>query len=136
MTLYTKPLPRINDDTRPFWEGCRAHELRVQKCTACDHVRWPASIICPNCHSLKTTWITAAGTGTVYSFVIYHVAYHPAFSDDLPYVAAVVELTEGPRIFTNIIECSPEAVTCDMPVEVVWDDVTDEVTLPKFRPVR
>jgi len=135
MTLYTKPLPRINDDTRPFWEGCRAHELRVQKCTACGHVRWPASIICPQCHSRKTTWITVAGTGTVYSFVVYHVAFHPAFRDDLPYVVAVVELTEGPRIFTNIVECSPEAVTCDMPVEVAWDDVTNEVTLPKFRPV-
>ncbi|MBT8490990.1 MAG: OB-fold domain-containing protein, partial [Deltaproteobacteria bacterium] len=71
----------------------------------------------------------------VYTYVVYHIAYHPGFKGDLPYVVAIVELAEGPRIFTNIIGCSTDEVYCDMAVEVVWDDVTAELTLPKFRPV-
>ena len=71
----------------------------------------------------------------MYTFVVYHVAFDPAFEDDLPYVTAVVELSEGPRILTNIIDCKPDGVTCDMPVELAWDDVTEDVSLPKFRPI-
>jgi uncharacterized OB-fold protein len=136
MTIYTKPIPKINEDSRPFWEGCGAHELRFQKCNQCGHVRWPPAIICPECHGEDTVWITAAGHGRVYTYVVYHVAYHPGFKGELPYVVAIVELDEGPHIYTNIIECSTDEVYCDMTVEVVWDDVTTELTLPKFRPVQ
>jgi hypothetical protein len=136
MTMYTKPIPKVNEDSRPFWEGCKAHELRFQKCNKCGHVRWPPAIICPECHAEDTVRITAAGHGRVYTYVVYHLAYHPGFDGDLPYVVAIVELPEGPRIFTNIIGCSTDEVYCDMAVEVVWDDVTVELTLPKFRPVR
>jgi uncharacterized OB-fold protein len=135
MTMYTKPIPKINEDSRPFWEGCKAHELRFQKCNRCGHVRWPAAIICPHCHGSDTAWITAAGRGKVYTYVVYHVAYHPGFKGEIPYVVAIVELDEGPHLYTNIIECSPGEVSCNMNVEVVWDDVTAELTLPKFRPV-
>jgi len=131
---YKKPLPKPNADTRPFWEGCKAHQLRFQKCSQCGHLRWPPSVICPICHSSQTQWVVASGKGRVYSFAVYHVAFHPAFEDEIPYVTAVVELAEGPRILTNIVGCSPSEVRCDMPVEVVWDDVTDEFSLPKFRP--
>lgn len=132
---YTKPLPKINSDNAPFWKGCKNHELTFQKCTACGHVRWPAAIICPNCHSTDTEWIVAKGRGTVYTFSVYHMVYHPGFSDEIPYVTAIVELDEGPHLLTNIVDCPPEKVTCGMDVEVFWDDITPTITLPKFKPV-
>jgi len=130
-----KPLPKPNADTAPFWEGCRRQELRFQKCLQCGMVRWPPSIICPRCHAMDAEWIVASGKGVIYSYVVYHVAFHEAFQDDLPYVTAVVELEEGPRILSNIVRCAPHELRCDMPVEVVWEKVSREFTLPKFRPV-
>jgi uncharacterized OB-fold protein len=132
---YDKPLPCINSDNKPFWEGCRLHELRFQQCADCGHVRWPPAIICPECHSSETAWLVSKGIGKVYTFVVYHEPFHPAFVSDLPYVVAIVALDEGPHLLTNIIDCNPEDVACDMPVMVIWEDVTDEVTLPKFKPL-
>jgi uncharacterized OB-fold protein len=131
---YEKPLPRPNGDTGPFWEGCKEHQLRFQRCSSCRHVRWPPSVICPICHSSEMEWIVANGKGRIYSFVVYHVALHTAFQNDIPYVTAIVELSEGPRILTNIVGCNPSELQCDMPVEVEWDDITDECSLPKFKP--
>jgi uncharacterized OB-fold protein len=133
---HEKPLPKPNAETKPFWEGCRKHELKFQKCPACDHVRWPPSIVCPKCHSPETGWIKACGRGRVYSYAVYHTPFHPAFREEIPYVTAVIELEEGPRFLTNIVECDPGDVRCDMPVEVLWEDVTDEISLPKFRPFK
>ncbi len=135
MKDYRKPLPDVNDDNREFWRGCRRHELRFQRCEDCGHVRWPASMICPSCHSRNTQWITSRGRGKVYTFATYHVAFHPAFKDDLPYVVADVELEEGPRLLTQIVDCPLGEVVCDMPVDVKWEDVTEEFSLPKFRPI-
>ena len=92
-------------------------------------------MICPKCYSQETQWIVARGKGKVYTFVVYHVAYHPGFEKDIPYVVADVELEEGPRLLTNIVGCRPDEVTCDMPVEVAWEDITEEFNLPKFKPV-
>ena len=133
---YQKPLPQPNPDTKPFWDGCKEHQLRFQKCKVCGHIRWPAAIICPDCHAKETKWITAAGKGTVYSFTVYHQAFHPAFKDDIPYVTAIIALDEGPRLLSNIVGCAPDEVYCDMPVEVIWEDVDEEFSLPKFSPVR
>jgi hypothetical protein len=132
---YNKPLPNVDGDTQEFWAGCKEHELRFQKCKDCGHIRWPASMICPMCYSRDTQWIIASGKGKVYTFVVYHVAYHPGFEDDLPYVVADVELEEGPRLLTNIVGCRPDEVKCDMPVEVTWEHITEEFSLPKFRPI-
>lgn len=131
---YDKPLPKINADNRTFWEGCRDRELRFQQCSDCGHVRWPASNLCPRCHSTAATWIVSQGTGRVYTFAVYHTAYHPGFAADLPYTVAVVALDEGPHLLTNIIGCPSGEVECDMEVEVVWEEAGDGITLPKFRP--
>ena len=133
MMTYDKPLPHPNADDKPFWEGCQEHQLRFQKCQSCGLVRWPPSIICPMCYSYDTEWIVAAGKGTVYTFVVYHQAYHPAFESELPYVTAVVELEEGPHMLTNIVGCNPDEIKCDMPVEVAWEDISEEFSLPKFK---
>ncbi|MBC8466473.1 MAG: OB-fold domain-containing protein [Deltaproteobacteria bacterium] len=133
--IYGKPLPRINADTSPFWEGCKNHELRFQKCNGCEHVRWPPSLICPNCLSKEATWIRSCGKGTVYTFVIYRRAFHKAFSKDIPYVTASIRLEEGPRILSNVVGCPPDKVACDMLVEVTWEDINEEFSLPKFKPL-
>lgn len=129
-----KPLPKINSDTQTFWDGCRQHVFRIQKCGDCGHLRWPPAFLCPNCLSKNTHWITASGRGTVYSYAVYHVAFDPAFQEDLPYVVALVALEEGPHILSNIVGCNPQEVICDMPVEVIWNEATEAVTLPQFRP--
>ncbi len=132
----SKPLPRINPDNQPFWDYCRRHELRFQKCLACGHTRFPASILCPRCYSREARWILSEGQGTVYTYAVYHKAFHPAYADELPYVTAVVALSEGPHLLTNIVGCLPKEVYCDMPVTLVWEDIDGSFSLPKFKPVR
>ena len=130
---YNKPMPKPDADSKPFWEGCRNHQLMFQKCTACGHVRWPASILCPKCHSRETQWIQSKGRGTIYTYVVYHQAFDPAFKGDVPYVVAIVELEEGPMLLTNIAGCPHESLECEMRVQVTWEDVSDEISLPKFQ---
>ena len=131
---YEKPLPVINEDNAPYWEYAREHQLRMQKCANCGHIRFPVSIVCPRCHSLETEWTRLSGKGKVYSYVIYHQAYHPAYKDDIPYVVAIIQLDEGPRMESNITDCRMEDLRVGMPVELYFDDVTEDVSLPKFRP--
>ena len=128
-----RPLPVPNADTKPFWDGCRQHQLRFQKCGECGHVRWPPSIICPKCHSQNTEWILSSGRGKIYSYAVHHQAYHPAFRDKLPYVVAIVELDEGPHLLTNIIGSPHDQLECDLAVTVTWEDVTGEISLPEFK---
>jgi len=135
MADYNKPLPEVNEDNKEFWTGCKSHELRFQKCKSCGHIRWPASIICPICHSRDLQWIVASGKGKIYTFAVYHVAYHRGFENDLPYTVADIELEEGPHILSNIVGCSHHKVRCDMPVVLSWEDITEEFSLPKFRPL-
>lgn len=93
-------------------------------------------MICPVCYSEDSGWVVSSGKGRVFTFVVYHQAFLRAFESDLPYVVAIVELEEGPHILTNIIGCEPDGVRCDMPVEVTWEDVTEDFSLPKFHPLR
>ena len=129
---YIKPLPQPNSDTKPFWDGCSEHQLRFQKCRDCGHVRWPPSVICPLCYSHNIDWIVACGKGIIYTFVVYHYAYNKAFEDELPYITAIIELEEGPHLLSNIVDCQPDELRCDMPVSIVWEDITEECSLPKF----
>jgi len=132
---YEKPLPRPNEDTKPFWEYCKKHELRMQKCVQCGHIRFPPGIVCPRCHSTEADWAKLSGRGKVYTFNVVHYLYHAGFADEIPYVSAVIDLEEGPSLLSNIIECKTEDVKIDMPVEVAFEDVTDEITLYKFKPL-
>ncbi len=131
---YEKPLPIINQENGKYWEYCKNHELHMQKCAGCGYIRFPPSPLCPKCHSMDFEWVKLSGRGKVYSFIIYRTAFHPAFQDDIPYVVAIVQLDEGPRMESNILGCKVEDVRIDMPVEVFFDDVSDKVSVPKFRP--
>ena len=131
---YRKPLPRIDEESRGFWEALGRHELYFQRCGACGTKRFYPRALCPSCLSSATAWVRASGRGTVYSFSVTHQNQAPGFREELPYVLAVVELEEGVHLMTNVVGCAPETVRIDMPVEVTFDDATPEVTLPKFRP--
>jgi uncharacterized OB-fold protein len=130
---YLKPLPRINDETRPFWEGARAGELRMQKCTDCGHIRFPIIHVCPVCLSYAFDWKALSGRGEVFAYIVYHRAYHKGFVEDVPYNVALVQLEEGPRMYSNIVGCENSAVKVGDRVHVVFDVVTPDVTLPRFR---
>ncbi len=128
------PLPRPSPESAPFWEACRDGELRLQRCRACGRFWFPPAVLCPECWSTEWTWDRTSGRGKIHSFVIYRRAYHPAFPP--PYVVAVVELTEGPRLPTRLTDVEPDRVRVGQPVEVVFAPVTGEVRLPLFRPER
>ena len=134
MSDYAKPIPTPSEDSRPYWEAARNHELKLQQCGACSAFRFPPAEVCSECTSDAYDWNPVSGKGRVFSFVIYHRAYHPGFQGEIPYVVGVIELDEGPRMLSNVVGCKPEEVRCDMPVEVTFEDITDEMSLPKFQP--
>ena len=131
---YNKPLPTPTPETQPFWDGLKAHELRVMHCMNCDHTYLYPRPYCPKCFSDKTEWRAASGRGSLHTYMINHRPPSPAW--EAPYVIAIVELEEGPRLMSNLVDIAadPSVLTIDMPLQVVYDDVTDQVTLPKFRP--
>lgn len=131
---YAKPVPYPSAVSRPYWDGLRARELRLQQCADCSRYVFYPRAACPYCLSERLDWTLASGRGRVYSFTIVRRAMNPAFVEDVPYVYAIVELVEGPRVTTNVVGCLPEAVRVDMPVKAVYDDITPEATLLKFEP--
>lgn len=137
MGAYQKPLPVPDAISATYWEACRRHELILQRCVRCGTFRFPPTSRCSRCGSGDTGWSRACGTGKVYSWnVVVHPIPEDVYAEDVPYVVALVELDEGVRMPTNLVDCDPHRIEADMPVEVVFDDVTEAVTLPKFRPVR
>lgn len=132
MTTPTKPVPKPTPETEPYWEGCAAGELRLQRCAPCDAPYFPPRPFCPRCHSDEVTWEAMTGRGTLHTYVINHRAA-PGF--EAPYAIAVVELDEGPRMMSNIVdvEQTPEALVLDMALEVTFDQ-RDDVAVPVFRP--
>jgi uncharacterized OB-fold protein len=118
--------------SRPFWDGCKRHELLLQKCSACGHVWFPPSSRCPQCLSTDYEWSKASGRGRIWSWIVMWQRYFRAFEAEIPYNVAYVTLEEGPRLMTNIVGVENDAIHCDMPVVVVFEDVTAEISLPKF----
>src|SRR5262245_1282196 len=127
--------PQPTPETKHFWDGTRAGELRLQKCDDCAKVYFPPRPFCPACSSRKVSVMTASGKATLHSYVIQHRKV-PGFTP--PYAIAVVELAEGPRMMTNIVDCpqTPEALELDMRLEVVYHKMDDEISLPLFRPAK
>lgn len=134
MSEHKKPLPHPTDVTQPFWNAAKRHELNIQRCTSCGAYIFYPREVCSECLCPDLTWIRVSGRGTLYSYTIAQAPTHPGFADDAPYVIAIVELTEGPHITTNIVGCLPADVSIGMPVVATFEDVNDEVTLVKFRP--
>ena len=131
-----KPIPAPSRETAPYWEGCRLHQLRIQRCSECRQYQFFPRIYCSKCFGERIEWVNASGRATVLSFTIVRRAVSPAFAKDVPYVIALVTLEEGPQMMTNIVGCEPEDVTIGMPVEVIFEDWSDTISIPKFRPAR
>jgi uncharacterized OB-fold protein len=133
MTGRSKPIP--TPETRHFWDGTHRHQLLLQQCDVCSHVYFPPRPFCPKCSGRAVTVVPASGRATLYSYVISH---RPAPGFEPPFSIAVVTLEEGPRMLTNVVGCpqTPEALQLDMPVEVVFHRLDDDITLPLFRPAR
>lgn len=133
--MAQKLLPEPTPETAPFWEGTKRHELRIQFCRDCQRYYFYPRPFCPRCLSDKTDWRTVSGRGKLHTYVINHRAA-PGWEADAPYVIAIVELDEGPRMMTNIVGVAgptPDKLPVDAPVEVVWEDASDKISLPKFR---
>ncbi len=137
MAEYRKPLPVAGwEETKEYWEGCRVHELRIQRCRDCGTYRWYPRPLCHECSSTNTEWVKASGRGTLYSWT---VVFHPTsavWTDEVPYIVAIVELEEGVRMLSNMVDCPSEELKVGVAVDVAFDDVTDSVTLPNFNPRR
>ncbi len=130
-----KPKPRPAPESLAYWQAAKEHRLALPKCEDCSQFWFPPSRTCPHCLSTNVSFQNVSGRGKVFSFVTFHRVYRPAFAEDVPYVVALVELEEGPRVLTNILGVTHEDVRCEMPVEVVFDDYDEDIAIPKFRPV-
>lgn len=134
MPKAPRPLPTPTPETQFFWDGCKAGELRLQRCQDCNSVYFPARPFCPQCSSKKVVVFRASGRGTLFSYVI-NYRPHPAW--DEPYAIAAVKLDEGPVMMSNIVNCpqTPEALQLDMPLQVTFARQNDDISLPLFAPL-
>lgn len=134
-TIPPKPAPRPSPESQSYWKAAAAHRLELPRCNACCQHWFPPSRSCPHCLSADMAFVPVSGKGKVFSFVIYDRVYHPAFAGDVPYVVALVELDEGPRMISNIVGTAPEDVRCEMRVEVVFKPAGEGMAIPCFKPV-
>lgn len=124
--------------TEPFWIAAAEHRLVVPRCTNCGTFRMPPSPFCYVCQAQGIDWVEQSGDGRVYSYTVIHHAVVPLMRDALPYVVVVVELPDagGVRLVSNLVDCEPSSVEVGMPVRLVWDDVADDVAVPRFTAAR
>ncbi len=128
------PVPVPTPESQQFWAAAQEKRLVVPKCRSCGATWFPATLACPSCGATNHEWFEVSGRGTVFSFVVMHRVYHPAFAGKVPYVVAVIELEEGPRLLSNLIGIAPSEVRCDMPVQVTFDERRGGMTIPQFTP--
>lgn len=134
MSDLEKPLPRVTPDTRPFWESLKRHAAELPFCASCGEPHYPAGPVCPLCFADDLEWRRISGRGVVSSWVVVHKEWFAAFRDDLPYNVVQVEFEEGPRITANLVDVANDELRVGMPVELVYDDVSPDMTMPRFRP--
>lgn len=129
-------MPVLSDpDWEPFWTGCKRGVLLIQHCARCENFRYPPSPICHSCLSPNYRWVEASGKGTLYSFVIAHRALDPYWKGELPYLVAVIELAEGPRLLSNLVDARFDEVQIGMAVRVIFEPLIEEIVVPRFKPI-
>jgi len=131
---YTKPLPLIDECSKPFWDAAKNQSIQLPQCKTCQHIRAQFEDFCPKCGSELFTWKTLSGNGTIWSHCVFHQKYFPEFAEDLPYGVIMVELDEGPRLISNIVNQGQAQLKVGLRVRAYFEDVTDEITLIKFTP--
>jgi uncharacterized OB-fold protein len=135
MTVEAVPrsLPVLKGSTAEFYGWCRQHELRFQRCARCKTWRHPPRLLCNHCHSFETEWAAVSGRATLHAWTVAVAAMGPAFANDVPYVAAIVQLEEGPRMASWVTGVAEDQLREGMGLQLWFDDVTPEVSLPKFK---
>ncbi len=127
-------LPTIEDDTRPFWDAAADGRFLLRRCNSCGAVHHYPRPFCPSCWSDDVAWIEASGQATLYTWSTVHMNDLPPFAERLPYIAAVVDLAEGPRVMTNLVDCDDTELTIGMALEVRYRALDDSITAPVFAP--
>ncbi|NKB39118.1 MAG: hypothetical protein GKR93_18455 [Gammaproteobacteria bacterium] len=129
-----KIFPRPSPETAVYWDACREHKLMIQQCHSCNHFQFYPRIMCTQCMSSEVNWVQASGKAEVLSFTIVRHPVSKAYAEETPYVVALIQLSEGPTLMSNVIECDLETVAIGMPVEVVFENWSEEISIPKFKP--
>jgi uncharacterized OB-fold protein len=132
-THYSLPLPELDGLHKEFYDHCKSEALSFQRCSDCNAWRHVPREMCAECGSWNWAWARSSGRGKVFTWTVVERPLHPAFVEKCPYAPVVVEMEEGVRLLTDIVDCEPGDLAIDMPVEVVYDAVTNDVTLPRFR---
>lgn len=141
MMSYAKLLPEVRPDTIEFWNACRKHEFKVQKCKKCGTCRFPPRPMCHSCNSVEAEWVKVDGNGQIYSWIVVRESAYrpvrPGFKEDVPYIVALADFPQAGniRLLSNMVDCRPDELSVGMPVKVVFDDITGEISLPKFKPL-
>ena len=130
-----KHFPRPTPVSRPYWDACREGRLLLQRCDSCGKHQFYPRILCSHCGGSTLAWAEASGRGTVQTFTVVRRPVSPGYAADTPYVIALIALAEGPVMMSNVVGCAPEDVGVGMPVEVLFETWSEEITVPKFRPV-
>lgn len=131
-----RPRPRPSGASEPFWEGTRRGEFRIQRCSSCRTAVFYPRYNCTHCGSRDLEWQAIAGRGTLHTYTVARRPTHPAFAERVPYVIAIVELDEGPRVTTNLVDCDPDTVRIGMRVELTFEPEREGVAIPLFRPAK
>ncbi len=131
-----RPTPTPTQENDFYWEKCREHELWLRSCNACTEPYFYPRDMCPTCHSRDTTWVQASGRGTVHAYAVVERPPMPAFNAEVPYITALIKLEEGPILPTRIVgvEPHPESVNIGMAGHIEFEDVSETIALPVFRP--
>ena len=135
MAEWNKPLPTVSGESKPYWDSCRMGQLVIQTCDNCSEFQFYPRGICANCWSYDIQWYKSTGKGTVWSYTVTYQNRTPGFAEDVPYVLALVELEEGVKMFTNIVDCEPRDVSIGMEVEVTFVQANNQISIPYFKPV-
>jgi uncharacterized protein len=131
---HERELPAVEDETRPYWEAAKQGRLLIKRCNACNTVHHYPRPFCPSCWSEDVEWQEASGRGTVYTYSIVYRNDLAPFDSWGEYVPAIVQLEEGPRLMTKLVDCPPDELAVGMPVEVTFRELTNEWAAPDFRP--
>ena len=138
MTPITKPAPEVNDLTRPFWQAAGRGQLRMQKCAACGHIRFPIGPVCTNCLDERAEWVQLSGQGRVLSHLVFHRGYSAAWKPHVPYSVIMVQLDEGPRMFSDLVDPDRKYIETDVVghcVQVWFDGLGQDMAVPRFKVV-
>jgi len=131
-----KHFPRPTPETEAYWQGCRKQELLLQRCKQCKEFQFYPRIVCTKCASEDVEWVNASGQGKILTFTIVRRPVSEAYAADVPYVVALIRLDEGPTMMSNVVQCDPEALQIGNPVHVLFEDWSEDISIPQFSPAK